>query len=427
MANRSLSRRKALTLLGGSGIALPFFSASLQAATLREVANADMLAAALHDSPPGTVLSLAPGSYGTLAMQGGGGRAGAPLILAAADPAQPPRFDQMMLRDVAHLVMEGLLFDYVFTPGDALFLQPFEARGTTGLTLRGCVFAGDVARSVSLVDDGFGTGHGLALTDCADLSVAGCTFFDFHRGIVVTRCHDVMVQGNDIHSLRMDGMNFAQVSRVTVAGNHIHDFNRSLDSEDHSDMIQFWTNKTTAPSTDVAIRGNLLNSGRGWFTQSIFMRNEEVDEGRAGAEMFYRNILIEDNFILNAHLHGITVGESKGLTIRRNTIVRNAPSEGALPNPAIWVPIIRVAERSQDVTIRQNIVARIEGGSGLAGWNVGENFFVQDATRLEPNHYSRVFVGGSPDDPESFWPLSGGPLAGIAIGAPPPRKGRAGP
>ena len=123
-------------------------------------------------------------------------------------------------------------------------------------------------------------------------------------------------------------MNFAQVERVRIEANHIHDFNRVLESPDHADMIQFWTNGTTSPSSDITIRGNILNSGAGWFTQSIFMRNELVDSGKAEAEMFYRNVIIEDNVIINAHLHGISVGETAGLKIANNTVIRNARSQG---------------------------------------------------------------------------------------------------
>ena len=43
------------------------------------------------------------------------------------------------------------------------------------------------------------------------------------------------------------------------------------------------------------------------------MRNEMVDQGKAGLEMYYQNITIENNVIYNAQTHGITVGETTGL------------------------------------------------------------------------------------------------------------------
>ena len=50
------------------------------------------------------------------------------------------------------------------------------------------------------------------------------------------------------------------------------------------------------------------------------MRNDVVDKGLAGKEMFYRNVLIEDNRIFNHLTHGITVGETDGLIVRGNSL-----------------------------------------------------------------------------------------------------------
>ena len=388
----------------------------LRAETAVDVTGSEALLAALSAAGPGTVLRLAPGDYGALGLRRAGGEAGAPLALIAADPARPPRFDRMDLRDVAHLVLEGLQFDYAFSAEDKIHFRPFTVVDSRDITIRGCLFDGDRARGISAVDDGFGWAFGLGATDVAGLVIEGCKIRDFFRGLVVARCQDIRVSGNDLHDLRMDGMNFAQVQSVVIEGNHIHDFNRSINSKDHADMIQFWTNGTDAPSTDIVIRGNLLASGQGWFTQSIFMRNEEVDRGRAGMEMFYRNILIEENVIANAHLHGISVGETDGLVIRQNTVLRNALSEGQRDNPPLWTPMIRVVEEARNVYITGNIVAKITGYEKQADWQVTDNLLVQDRTRMEAGFYDTVFTG-SPADPATLRYRAGGPADGSGMGA----------
>ncbi|MFN4157371.1 MAG: nitrous oxide reductase family maturation protein NosD [Gemmobacter sp.] len=375
------------------------------------------LAAVLSDAAPGSVILLDPGDYGALAARALGGRPGAPLTLRAADSARPPRFAVMDLRDARHLILDGLVFDYRFAPGDPIHLRPFKIVGGTGITLRGLRFEGDDARGRAKGGNGSPTGFGLALTDVHGVTLESSDISGFFRGLVVERCSDIIVRGNLLHSLRMDGMNFAQVDRVLIEGNTVRDFRRLVDATDHADMIQFWTNKTTAPSRDIVIRGNLLNSGRGAYTQSIFMRNEEVDRGRAGPEMFYRNVLIEGNFVLNAHLHGITVGETQGLVIRGNTLVRNPASEGKKHNPSLWTPMIRVSPGAERVVIERNVVAKIAGYEGQAGWRVTDNLLVQDRSRAEAAHYSRVFVGGDARLPASFAPLPGGPLDGTGLGA----------
>ncbi len=414
MFHRSFPTRRSLfgglAALAGASV-LP---ARLMAQTV--VAGPEALANALDGAAPGTVLSLAPGDYGSLSLRRYKGAPGAPVTLVAADPGRRPRFRQMNLREVEHLVLEGLEFDYSFAPEDKIHHRPFTVVDSRDIAIRDCLFDGDKARGVSKLDDGFGWAFGLGVTDVSGFTLERCEIRDFFRGLVVARCNDVTIRGNDLHDLRMDGMNFAQVSLVTIADNHIHDFNRSVNSKDHADMIQFWTNGTDAPSSMITIRGNLLASGRGAWTQSIFMRNEEVDTGRAGPEMLYRDILIEENVISNAHLHGITVGETDGLTIQRNTVLRNPVSEGEKDNPTLWTPQIRVAEGSVNVTVARNVVAKVAGFEGQADWQVTDNMPVQDRTRIEAGFFDKLFEG-DPADPVSLRYRKGGPLDGAGIGA----------
>ncbi|NJS37730.1 MAG: hypothetical protein HC783_00575 [Rhodobacteraceae bacterium] len=217
------------------------------------VSGPEALADALKGAVPGQVLTLAPGDYGNLDLRRFKGEPGAPVTLVAADPGRRPRFQRMDLREVEHLVLEGLEFDYTFTPGDKIHYRPFTVVDSRNITLQACLFDGDKAKGVSDLDDGFGWAFGLGVTDVSGFTLERCEIRDFYRGLVVARCDDVTVRGNDLHDLRMDGMNFAQVRLVTIADNHIHDFNRSVNSKDHADMIQFWTNGTDSPSSMITI------------------------------------------------------------------------------------------------------------------------------------------------------------------------------
>ena len=376
------------------------------------------LNAALVAVVAGTTLVLAPGDYGALSLRGGGGAVGRPVTLRAADAQGAVRFSGMTLRDTAHLVLEGLVFDYGFAPGDKKHLRPFQIITSQDITLRDVLFDGDIATGPGNVDAGYPTGFGLGITQGQSITLEDSEIRNFFRGLVVADSTDVTVGRNDLHGLRMDGMNFAQVSHVRIEGNHIHDFQRALESQDHADMIQFWTNGTDAPSTDIMIRDNVLESGRGDYTQSIFMRNDQVDRGMAGPEMFYRNVTISGNVIINAHLHGITVGETAGLTITNNTVVRNSASEGPDDNIALWTPQIRVAEGSTDVQILRNVVAKIAGFADQADWTVAENIYVQDRTRMDRGFYEKVFMAQSPQhDMAYFVARKGGPLDGAGVGA----------
>jgi parallel beta-helix repeat protein len=385
------------------------------------VTNADELADAVSSAGPGAVIELAAGDYGELNLKDLAGTAEQPIVIRSADAGRPASLASFDLRGVSHVVLENLMFDYVFTSGDPSNLRPFQVVGGTDITLRGNLFDGDVALGVSDSDDGFPTGFALSLRGVEAAVVDGNEIRGFYRGMVVSQTNDLQVLNNDLHGLRMDGMNFAQVSRVTIAENHIHDFARVLESADHADMIQFWTNGTTAPSTDITIRDNILNAGNGWYTQSIFMRNDLVDRDLAGPEMFYRNVTIANNVVINAHLHGITLGETEGVTITNNTVIRNARAQGREDNPGLWTPQIRVAPDSTGVVISNNVTSKVEGFEEQLDWTVNDNVFVQDRFPTEPFYYDTVFVaarGGDPSNLANFAYLPGGPLEGAKIGAP---------
>ena len=384
------------------------------------VADAAALKLALAAAGPGSVLVLAPGDYGSLILKDLGGTALAPITLRSADPAAPAVFATLEMDGSHDLVLQGLGFQYHFTPGDKPFDRPFQISDGQGITVTGCLFEGDVARGVSAMDDGFPTGFGLSLRNVTGVVLNGNEIRGSYRGLTVSDSVDVVVRGNDLHGIRMDGMDFAQDQKLLIEANHIHDFKRVVASPDHADMIQFWTNGTTKPSTDITIRDNILNSGKGWFTHSIFMRNEEVDMGRAGPEMFYRNITIENNVIINAHLHGITVGEAAGLTIARNSLIRDAGAQGSQDNPGLWIPAIRVAKTSTGVAIVNNVVGKIAGYGAQADWTVAGNFLIQDQFPDKPGYYDQVFQAarsGDPTDLASFAYRAGGPLDGTGLGA----------
>ena len=115
--------------------------------------------------------------------------------------------------------------------------------------------------------------------------------------------------------------------------------------------------------------------------------------------MFYRNILIEDNVIINAHLHGITIGETIGLTIRRNTLAQNPLSAGGPADERTWYPAIRIADASQDVVVEGNISSDDRGYAGHPSWQVSGNLLIQNQAATQAYHYDSVFEGWPDEDP----------------------------
>lgn len=307
------------------------------------------------------------------------------VTIASADPGNPAVFSGLTLTKVGNLIFDGVVFDYTYQPGQSYSTAPFDLRSSHDVTIRNSVFDGDLTYGTGTFDDGYGNGYGLGVRSSQNITIENNEFFDFGRGIVLSKSSDLTVSGNDLHRMSSDGMDFAQVQNVLIEGNFLHDFLRSPESTAHPDMIQFFSTGAEVPSGNITIRGNRLDIGEGDGTQSIFMRNERVDVGGGGKDMYYYNILIEDNVIANAHIHGITVGETNGLTIRNNTLVHAGSDPGAAIK-GVHIPAIRVVEKATGVTVTDNITSAVNGHDGQSGWTVKGNLL------LSPKDYVDNFV-----------------------------------
>lgn len=387
------------------------------------VSNAAQLSAALSSAGSGDTILLAGGDYGRLYMPANGFGSGfsAPVTIAAADPGNPPEFSGLDLRGVSNLTFREVTFDYTFQAGDPLFFRPFQVGyGSANVAFTGVTFDGDTAKGVSTSADGFGTGSGLSVTNTTGIRIENSELSGFWRGAVFSNVNNVTVIGNEIYSMRSEGLNFSAVQGAVIENNRIRDFETSPTSGDHPDMIQFWTNGTTRPSTDIVIRGNTLDIGAGDATQSIFMRNDQVDRGLAGAEMFYQRVTIEDNVIVNGQRNGIVVGETAGLTIRSNSVLRSDGGNVDGADTPVEIPLINVASRSTGVTITQNATAGIGGYDGQAGWTVTRNAIVQDQNPFGDGWYGDVFTASSLEAPggvHRFVAVAGSVLDRLDAGA----------
>lgn len=153
---------------------------------------------------------------------------------------------------------------------------------------------------------------GLQIRDSSNVSVTNSEFEQLNRALAVGNTKDVVVSGNEVHGLRSDGFNFAQVSKVKVTGNVFHDFDPV--KGDHPDAIQFWTTSTTVASSDILISGNVITRGDGEYTQGIFMRDET-------GVLPYERVTISDNLIVGTGWSGLRVIGAKNLTITNNELV----------------------------------------------------------------------------------------------------------
>lgn len=418
---QSISRYWRIVAVGiclGIGLFLTS-SPSLASGETLQIADDAALRGALAQGVTGKTLVLAPGQYSPVRLRGEEGTV--PAVITSADPDQPAEITGLDVRGFSGLRLSNLHLRYRYASGDKIWKRSFDFRACNGLEIVDSRIEGDEALGTpSDFANGRPFGVGLFIEGCSDVTITGLHVSRFHRGMKLRRVSDVMIRDNELTRLRSDGMNLIQVEDVRIEGNMIYNFDRALASPDHADMIQFWTEGTDAPTQRVTIRDNILHSGSGFFTQSIFMRNEEVDKGRAGLEMFYRDITIEENVIINAHLHGISVGETNGLKIQRNTLIHNPLSVVKNPQSKLWVPTIGVKKTSRNVEISHNVTNGIRGEDFAGDWSIRDNLIIQDDHRLRAGFYGHVFVGMPGGDPlriETYFYRSDGPAGIPGLGA----------
>jgi len=357
------------------------------------VSNAAELLAALQNAKGGETIALNAGDYGALKLWSGAGIPASysgQVTIVSADPTHPATLTGLGATGVGNIKFDNINFDYTAVSGTPTFNAPFCIKASTNIEIVNCRFDGDLATGLGATIDGYGTGKGLTIDGCSGVTVANNVFTDWNRAAVFSNTSDLTVSGNEVSRNSSDGFNFANVDNVLIQANYLHDFLAAPDSTSHPDMIQFWTSGTTSPSTNITIVDNYLDAGSGITTQSIFMRNEVVDTGAAGAEMFYQNVTISNNVIVNRHVHGITVGETAGLVIDNNTILQKSTIS---EDGTISVPKINVALASTGVTISDNVVPSLSAsmtGPG-AGWDVHNNVVAQRDLPHESSYIGNLY------------------------------------
>ena len=370
------------------------------------VSTAAQLSDALSKATGGETILLNSGNYGKLSLTTQTKfdyTYASEVTIRSADANRPAVFTGLDVRKAENITFENLTFDYTWSKGQRVTTAPFGVQDSHNITIRGSTFDGDTAKGGDAAGIGYAAGRAFSGFRNTDFDFIDNTVHTFWKGVLIAESDNVRVTGNEFYALRSDGLNVGVPKGILIEDNYFHNFELAPSSGDHSDFIQFSTTNATRPGTDITIRGNLFDVGDGGAgTHTIFIRNDQVDTGLAGSEMFFRNVLIEQNTIYNDHLHGITVGETAGLVIRNNTVLH---ADGGLAGGTgqIEVPRITVASGSTNVTIVDNIVGNIGGGlQGYetlpGGWTVSNNLLVQDDDRSAPNHYSTLFVSSSYDD-----------------------------
>lgn len=270
------------------------------------VGSSDALNAALARASGGETFLLQAGVSYDIDVRSWSAHS-APVTVTSADHGQLAHVTGIDIQN-AH----GLVIDHVRVQSPTTNVNDPDIRvvDSSDVTIRNSQMVGEA--------------QGYATSRWADdmleaYNVDGLTFVNnevsnYFHGLGIHQSSDVVVRGNDLHTIQGDGMRFSADHGVAIENNWFHDFLGSDGNINHNDYVQFWTAGTNTPSTDIAIRGNMMANTSGTESQAIFM----ADEANNGTR--FQNVLIEGNFIENNHLHGVTVNRADGVVVRDNSM-----------------------------------------------------------------------------------------------------------
>ena len=168
---------------------------------LAQVDTPQELRDAVANAKPGARILIAPGSYGAgHHFSNVRGQAGKPIVLAAADPNNPPLFESMQLSLVEHVELHDLAFKGAKQNG-----LNIDDGGTYDKPSHHLVL-----RNLKISDVGNrGNEDGIKMSGIDDFRVEGCTIENWGTGggsaIDMVGCHRGVIENNTIRQTRTGG------------------------------------------------------------------------------------------------------------------------------------------------------------------------------------------------------------------------------
>lgn len=322
-----------------------------RAVTVINVDTATWLAA-LAVAAPGAVLLLAPGSYGS-------------ATLTDIDKATP---------GVTILGQPGVVFNFLTIVRSSWLI--FKDFRITDKNSSGYASLINESQNVTLdnvtMDSGVPNGNGVLIRGQlnANINVINCHITDKGAGIGTLNGSALLIQGNSINRVAVDGVLVQGGDGITVDHNFI---STAPVTSGHPDPIQFSTAfDTGARPTNVVVSNNNFDRGTGGEAQFIFM--ERTD-----------NFLVENNAGFGTMVNGVAMSDCK------HGIVRNNFSQG-------WAPVSTkdiVRSASDDIVIQNNFATLFEnynGGGTNTNITMGPNTLIPSATSLTDRARYEAFV-----------------------------------
>lgn len=274
------------------------------------VNSSSSLIAALNAASGGDVIQLAPGQYSGLLLQNLS--FDKPVTITSLDPDAQAVINNFVAKDVHGLTFQNLEFEAV---GGGSAYWAFRVANSSDLTFDHLDVHGSLDGNPQ--NDAFG----IHIRTSSNVTVSNS---DFHElGIAITHLDSeyLKITGNNIHTIRWDGIDGGGSRHVVVSENYLTDFHPM--PGDHQDAIQFWTTGTSRAGSDILVTNNVIVRGDGVPMQGVFIQDEAGDKQ-------YTDVTVADNLLIGTLYNGIVVSHADGVKIADNTVI-------SLPDQTSWI------------------------------------------------------------------------------------------
>lgn len=262
------------------------------------------LTGALKAAQGGDVIKLAPGTYSGLQVSNLAFKSD--VIITSMDASKPAIITNFTMSNVTGLTFTNLEMAAVNPTGTASSGWAFIITNGNDIHFDNVDFHGSKDGNVN------NDMNGLQIRGGKDISVTNSDFEQFGRALAISQADHIKVSGNEVHDVRTDGFNFAEVGYIEVTNNRMTNFRPG--ATDHPDAIQFWTSGTTTASHDIVVSGNVITRGDGAYVQGIFFRDQ------IGTLPFER-VTISNNLIVGTGYNAIRVNGGTNVTVSDNDLV----------------------------------------------------------------------------------------------------------
>lgn len=312
-----------------------------------KVSNQAQLDSAIKNVRSGDTISLSSGTYNGFTPKDFDFNQ--KVTITSADASRPATINQFHLRNASNVEFKNLRLDY----------EPSKS-GTTPFWIENSDDISFVNLDIIGHNKGqYGDGIGLRIKSSDDVVLRDSDITGFRNGLYASNSKNLDIIDNDLQGMSNDGMLLAGMNDVLIQGNDFRNM-KSPPNQKHKDGIQFMTSKSEPGSQNVVIRDNVIENKE--VTHGIFFTNTMFNNGNKNA--FHKNILIEDNLVRGNQVHGISMNNGDGVTIRDNVVQKIAGGSNT--------PLINVSSSSKNVTIQNNDVASVPTAQN-GTWKVSGN------------------------------------------------------